>query len=140
MPTTTHSTPIPPADAVPVLRAARLGPAGEDLAADHLVADGLVLLARNWRVLGTAIRGELDIVAVEPSRRVLVVCEVKTRRDASRFGGAVAAVSPDKLRRLRRLTAAFLSETDEVWPHVRIDVVAIDLVGPAVLTHLEGVA
>lgn len=140
MPTSTHSTPILAAEVVAIRRASRPGAAGEQLAADHLVADGLVLLARNWRVLDPAMRGELDIVAVDPSRGVLVVCEVKTRRNAARFGGAIAAVDHEKVRRLRRLTAAFLAETDGVWPSVRIDVVAIDLGGQAALTHLEGAA
>ncbi len=51
-----------------------LGRYGEDVAARHLVDDGLVLLARNWRCA----EGEIDIVARDGD--VLVVCEVKTRR------------------------------------------------------------
>lgn len=140
MPPSTHSTTIAPADVRAVLRAPRLGPAGEVLASRHLVDDGLTVLARNWRVADGAVRGELDVVAVDDARCVLVVCEVKTRRDARRFGGAVAAVDRGKVARLRRLTSAFLWEGDGTWPRVRLDVVAIDLAAEATLTHLEDVS
>ena len=38
-----------------------LGRRGEDLAADHLAARGLVVLDRNWRCR----EGELDLVATD---------------------------------------------------------------------------
>jgi putative endonuclease len=50
-----------------------LGRSGEQVAAEYLERAGLRVLDRNWR----SATGEIDIVAVE--RRVLVVCEVKTR-------------------------------------------------------------
>ena len=52
-----------------------VGRYGEDVAARHLTEAGLVVLARNWRCR----EGEIDIVARDGD--VLVVCEVKTRRE-----------------------------------------------------------
>ncbi len=134
--TTTHTVPLDADQRRHLLRADRLGAAGERLTADHLVDDGFEVLARGWRVADGPLRGELDVVAVD--RDCLVVCEVKTRRDAARFDGAVAAVDARKLARLRRLTGAFLRDADTVWRRVRLDVVAVD-VAAARLTHLVGV-
>ena len=50
-------------------------PTREQLAAQYLERAGFRILDRNWRCA----EGEIDIVAAE--RRVLIVCEVKTRSD-----------------------------------------------------------
>ncbi len=65
-----------------------------------------------------------------------MVCEVKTRRDAARFGGALAAVPPRKAAKIRALTAAFLREARLPYPRVRLDVIAIDLGREPVLHHV----
>ncbi|MDQ1487188.1 MAG: putative endonuclease, partial [Actinomycetota bacterium] len=70
-----------------------LGRYGEGVAANHLAAGGLTVLARNWRCN----EGEVDILARDGD--VLVVCEVKTRRDAE-FGTPFDAVTPRKAARL----------------------------------------
>ena len=49
------------------------GRLGEELAAAHLIAQGLIVLDRNWR----CDVGEVDIVARDGD--ALVICEVKTR-------------------------------------------------------------
>jgi putative endonuclease len=67
----------------------------------------------------------------------VVVCEVKTRRDAARFGGALAAVPPRKAAKVRALTAAFLRDARLPYPRVRLDVIAIDLGRDPVLTHVQ---
>ncbi|MFP4635348.1 MAG: YraN family protein [Nitriliruptoraceae bacterium] len=116
-----------------------LGRRGESLAAHHLVTDdALTILARNWRLSSGELRGELDLVAVEPDTAMLVVCEVKTRRDAERFGGAVAAVDHRKQARIRALTAAFLRSDRRRYRGIRLDLVAIDLGRTPRLTHLAG--
>src|SRR2546430_14272247 len=79
-----------------------VGSYGERMAVRHLVAEGLVLLDRNWRCSA----GEIDIVAREGD--VLVFCEVKTRR-TTRFGTPAEAVVATKVRRLRRLAAQWLA-------------------------------
>lgn len=106
-----------------------LGAFGEELAARHLVEeDGLVVVARNWRVRHDDLVGELDLVARGPDG-TLVVVEVKTRRDAGRFGGAIEAAGAVKQRRVRRLTHAFVLDCGWRPAAVRIDLVAIDVDG-----------
>jgi putative endonuclease len=140
MDTSTHRTELDPATlrALPSASAG-VGAAGEQLAAHHLVAeDGMELLARNWRLSAGELRGELDLIALDPPAGMVVVCEVKTRRDAERFGGAVAAVSPRKRAKIRALTAAFLRDSSLPYRRVRLDLIAIDLGRRPTLTHLEG--
>lgn len=79
-----------------------LGRYGEELAVRTLTATGLHVLARNWRCGRT---GEIDIVARDGD--TLVICEVKTRREGA-FEHPMAAVTPRKAERLRRLAACWL--------------------------------
>jgi putative endonuclease len=65
------------------------------------VADGYVVLDRNWRVR----EGEIDLVVERD--RTIVFCEVKTRR-SDRFGLPVEAVTARKQQRLRLLAARWL--------------------------------
>lgn len=110
-----------------------LGRAGEQVAVEHLVARGLVVLARNWRRR----EGELDVVATDG--RSLVVCEVKTRSGVG-YGLPVEAVTRTKAARIRRLAQQWLAESRARWVEVRFDVVAVLLVpgrAPEV-EHYEG--
>jgi putative endonuclease len=95
-----------------------IGAYGERLAARHLEAAGLVIVVRNWRCSD----GEVDLILWDGD--VLVFCEVKTRRGAL-FGSPAEAVSPAKVRRLRRLAARWLAESSEHPREVRFDVVAV---------------
>ena len=117
-----------------------LGRYGEDLAARSLRAAGMAVLERNWRCSG----GEIDIVARD--RDALVVCEVKTRRGGG-YEHPMAAVTPVKAARLRRLAARWLSER---WlarygtppaGGVRLDLVGVTLPerGAPVVQHARGV-
>ncbi|GAA4900604.1 putative endonuclease [Stackebrandtia albiflava] len=108
-----------------------LGRRGEDLACAHLRRDGMRILCRNWR----SRRGELDIVA--RSGRLLVFCEVKTRRSV-RFGTPMSAVGPAKAARIRRLA--------QVYPRPgwatgrRFDVICVTITGTrALLDHRPAV-
>ena len=103
-----------------------LGARGEQIAVRELVALGWSVLARNWRPRPGrgAVRGEIDIVALDGDE--LVIVEVKTRSSLV-FGGAVAAVTRAKLARLRRLAAAWLAGQDQRFAGVRIDVFCIDI-------------
>lgn len=111
-----------------------LGRYGEDVAAEHLLREGLQILARNWRCP----TGELDIVARDGS--ALVICEVKTRR-SSAFGAPAEAVGPRKLRKLRELALRWLDEQHIHVPEVRFDVIAIvqPPTGRPVVEHVRGV-
>ena len=97
-----------------------LGRWGEDLAAQHLVATGAVVLDRNWRCR----EGELDLVAREPDGTV-VFCEVKTRSGTA-FGEPAEAVGPVKARRIRGLAARWLQEhPPDGRRELRFDVVGV---------------
>ncbi len=111
-----------------------LGRRGEQLAADYLERAGLRILDRNWRCEA----GELDIVALE--RRVLVICEVKTR-SGLRYGSPLEAVSQRKRARLRRLTGAWLASQGLSFDEIRIDVIGLvrDGSGEFTLEHVRGV-
>lgn len=140
MDTSTHRSSLDPGLLHSCVGRGELGRLGEELAVGHLVRDdGLELLARNWRLHDGPLRGELDIVAVSPASGTVVICEVKTRRDAQRFGGAVDALAPRQQQRIRCLARAFLRTADLPFWRVRLDLIAIDLGRGATLTHLEGV-
>ncbi len=116
-----------------------LGTYGENVACAYLVERGYEILERNWRCS----EGELDIVA--RYERCLIGCEVKTRT-TERFGTPEEAVTPAKLRRLRRLIASWLSERpkdgSEIRPaELRLDVLAVTVPtkGAASVRHLIGV-
>lgn len=110
-----------------------LGRYGEQLAVRHLTAAGLVLLDQNWRCDA----GEIDLVLREG--RVLVICEVKTRTSTA-YGEPLAAVTPVKLQRLRRLGARWMAERGVHPPDVRIDMVGIvrPRTGAATIEHVRG--
>lgn len=115
-----------------------LGARGEAIARGHLVEDGLRVMASNWRLTAGRVRGELDVVAEGDAGR-LIVCEVKTRRGDA-LGGPLAAVTPRKQARIRRLAAAFLARAELRHRPVRFDVIGVWLPpgGPGRLTHLPG--
>jgi putative endonuclease len=114
-----------------------IGALGEQLAAEHLVAAGLRILARNWRCR----YGEIDLIATEPDSGTVVFVEVKTRTGDG-FGGLEQAVTPQKVRRLRRLAGLWLAGQHGSWSAVRIDVIGVRIGRTRIpqLSHLRGVA
>ena len=112
-----------------------VGSYGEDVAAKHLVSEGLVVLARNW----TSRHGAIDSGARDGS--TLVVCEVKTRTSLT-HGTPAEAVTPRKAARLRRLAAHWLEIHDVQPDAVRIDVVTVVVPerGAARVRRISGVA
>jgi putative endonuclease len=113
---------------------AAVGAYGERVAARVLIDAGMALLDRNWRDRA----GEVDIVARDG--RVIVFCEVKTRRSDA-FGTPAEAVGPAKVRRLRRLAAAWFAAHPDQRGEVRFDVVSVrpQPRGAATVEHLRGV-
>ena len=112
-----------------------LGKFGEDLAAEYLQRSGLVIVERNYRCRS----GEIDILARDEN--VLVVCEVKTR-STEMFGSPLAAVTPLKLRRMRRVALAWLADRGIRPSSIRFDVIGIAHSGSGQPTveHLRDVA
>ena len=112
-----------------------IGALGEQLAVEHLQGLGLRIVARNWRCR----YGELDVIAAEGAD-ILVFVEVKTRT-GDRFGGVAEAVTPQKVRRIRRLAGLWLAGQDSSWSQIRIDVVGVRLgrCRTPEVTHVRGV-
>lgn len=96
----------------------RTGARGETLAARYLESQGLVVLSRNWRCR----EGELDLVATDGHR--LVVVEVKTRTSTS-HGPPADAVDHQKAARIRRLSRRWRVAHGITWCAERFDIVAI---------------
>jgi putative endonuclease len=113
---------------------AEIGALGERLAVQHLQTLGFRVLDRNWRCR----YGELDVIAADGATVVFV--EVKTRTSDA-FGGVAQAVSPVKVRRLRRLAALWLAQQHGSWAGVRIDVIGVRIgrTREPELAHLRGV-
>ncbi len=101
------------------------GRAGEDQALRHLLAQGLVLVQRNYRVArGPRARGgEIDLILRERDG-TLVFVEVRQRTSAAQ-GGAAASVSLAKQRSLV-LAAQHYLQRIATPPPCRFDVLAID--------------
>ena len=114
-----------------------VGRHGEELAARHLEAAGLQILARNWRCRA----GELDIVARDGP--VLAFIEVKTRSSLA-FGLPAEAVTPTKAARIRQLALQWIDAQREQgstlsWSAMRFDVVSVVRAqGGFEITHLAG--
>jgi putative endonuclease len=91
----------------------------EDIAAEFLQRQGLVLLVTNYRNR----TGEIDLIMIDD--QTLVFVEVKQRRD-SRFGLPEESVGMAKQAKLRRTAASYLQRHDRLqsWS-CRFDVVAI---------------
>ncbi len=97
----------------------RLGQHGENLAAQHLVAKGHEIVARNWRCEA----GELDLVSLDGD--CLAFVEVRTRRGRS-LGSPEESITPTKQARLIALSEAYVQAND--WTgEWRIDVVAVEM-------------
>ena len=113
-----------------VLTTKAIGEDGESRALAYLLARGLTLVKRNYRVAAgpNARGGEIDLILRE-SDGTLVFVEVRTRK-GSGFGGAAGSVSAAKQRSVifaaRCYLRAFASP-----PACRFDVVAIEG------THIE---
>lgn len=104
------------------------GQEAEDRACEHLQAQGLTLVRRNYRLArGPHARGgEIDLIMRAPDGTVVFV-EVR-QRSTSTHGGAGASITASKRVRLQRTAAHFLMR----WAHpppCRFDVVAIE--GPS---------
>lgn len=97
-----------------------LGRRGEERAAEFLEERGWRVIARNWRCR----EGEIDIVAVEPDGRTLVVVEVKSRSGTG-YGAPLETITYAKACRLRRLGTLFVRERRLRPPRIRVDAVGV---------------
>jgi putative endonuclease len=96
-----------------------LGISGEDLACAELQRRGYAIVERRYRTR----LGEIDIIAKDGL--TLVFVEVKARM-TQEFGGAAAAMTAWKQRRISRMAADYLARQNLHDCPCRFDVVAID--------------
>ncbi len=93
---------------------------GEEKACRYLIENGYKIIERNFRKG----YGEIDIVSIH--QNILVFVEVKTRT-TSLHGGAINAISDQKIKKLVR-TAQFYKMLHPKLPDaLRIDAILIDL-------------
>src|SRR5262245_29063106 len=96
-----------------------LGISGEDLACAELQRRGYAIVERRYRTRF----GEIDIIATDGV--TLVFVEVKARM-TQEFGGAAAAMTNWKQRRIARMAIDYLARRSLHDCPCRFDVVAID--------------
>ncbi len=108
-----------------VLTTKAIGEDGESRALAYLLARGLTLVQRNYRVAAgpNARGGEIDLI-VRESDGTLVFVEVRTRKGAG-FGGAAGSVSAAKQRSVIFAARCYLRGL-ATPPACRFDVVAIE--------------
>jgi putative endonuclease len=95
--------------------ATKLGEAGEEFVANHLIKSGARILARNWRTR----EGEIDIVAKDLDGTIIFV-EVKSRTSLS-YGDPLEAIDTKKALRIQRLALAWLATNGYLGDEYRID-------------------
>lgn len=95
-----------------------LGRHGEDLVARWYMAQGDVVVARNWRCRS----GELDLVV--RCGDLVVFCEVKTR-SSTRYGSPFEAVDRRRRSRMRAAAREFLRVEQPGGRGTRFDVAAV---------------
>lgn len=98
-----------------------VGSLGEKIAEKYLKKRGYEIIDRNFR---SKRWGEIDLVAIEDETTVFV--EVKTRLSTD-YGEPQEAVTPYKLRALKRAGQYYKLQHPETPEALRIDVVAIIL-------------
>ena len=101
----------------------KLGEQGEVIARQYLEQNGLRCLESNI----ASNLGEIDLLMMHGE--TLVFVEVKMRKTAN-FGGAIAAITPTKLKRLRQAIALYLQQNPcHAQRDCRIDAILIQGVG-----------
>ncbi len=109
-----------------------LGKAGEEAAANYLVQQGCMVLARNFRLRS----GEIDLIAEEDGTIVFV--EVKTRT-TMRCGRPAAAVNYHKQQKIIRTAEFFLRQRHLSGRPCRFDVMEVFACdGQFRINHLKG--
>lgn len=93
----------------------------EGLAERYLAKQGLTLIEKNYHCR----QGEVDLIMLEENTYVFI--EVKYRKNKN-FGGAIAAVSSSKQKKIKHCVTFYLHQAglNEYNTSCRIDVVALE--------------
>ena len=97
------------------------GDLAEQQAMEHLLSQGLNLVARNVQCKA----GEIDLIMQDA--QILVFVEVRLR-SSGHFGGALTSVTFAKITKLKRAAQWYLLKQygQRTWPACRFDVIAWD--------------
>lgn len=93
----------------------------EQLAQDYLVTQGLTPVDKNYHCRN----GELDLIMLDGDTYVFI--EVKYRKN-NNFGGALAAISPSKQKKIKHCVTYYLHQAglNEHNTCCRVDVVTLE--------------
>lgn len=108
---------------------ARIGAAAEELAARHLLAQGLRIIERNFRVRG----GEIDLIAKDGKTLVFVEVRLRSRGD---FGGAAASITAQKQQRIILAARHYLQAHGE--QSCRFDAILLDALDAKTVEWIKG--
>ena len=109
----------------PLRTTKQVGDAAEDAALHYLTAQGLRLIARNYRTPGRG-GGEIDLIMGAPDGTTVFI-EVR-QRASDRHGGAAASVGRGKQRRIIFAARHYLSRLP-CEPPCRFDVLLLEQQG-----------
>ena len=101
-------------------QSAALGRHAEDLTHRYLQSKGMLVVARNWRVLGG--RGEVDLIAWDND--VLVFVEVKALQ-SNEYGSPERAITSNKIYRIGCAAREYLRRAELETTPVRFDVASV---------------
>ncbi|OYW43612.1 hypothetical protein B7Z28_00760 [Candidatus Saccharibacteria bacterium 32-45-3] len=107
-----------------------IGDEAEDVASQYLVANGHVLLERNWRTKFC----EIDIVSQHES--TVYFTEVKYRSSKDQ-GGGIAAITPKKLRQMKFAAELFALKHSLSDINLRLSVIEMSNQPPSVESYLK---
>lgn len=107
----------------------RIGAAAEELAARHLLAHGLRIIERNFRVRG----GEIDLIAQDGKTLVFIEVRLRSRAD---FGGAAGSITVRKQQRIILAARHYLQAHGE--QACRFDCVLLDALDANAVEWLQG--
>jgi putative endonuclease len=111
-----------------------LGRRGEDIAHRYLQRQGVIIVARNYRMASGA--GEVDLIGWEDNRLVFV--EVKSRQ-TDEYGAPDRAIGPQKRSSLVRAAREFARHAEVAWENVRFDALNVVFTTPPSVTHFRDV-
>ncbi len=97
-----------------------LGDEGEKIAIDFLESKGFEILEKKYH-FG---KGEIDIIAKDTTDSFLVFIEVKMRQNLN-YGEPEYAITPSKIKQIRKVAAFYLYQHKIEEIDCRFDVVAI---------------
>ena len=93
---------------------------GEEVAAEYLRRRGYAIVARNVRPCGWDARLEIDVIAYDTARDILVFVEVKQHRARSPYARRLRSVGAGKMRRLRTTKGMVDLEDGTLVPYPHI--------------------